>query len=67
MAACLIMIGSILLQQGKSAGMSGSIGGGAETLLGKSKAREMDKTFDRVSKMGAFGFIILALALLYLQ
>lgn len=67
MIACVVMIGSILLQSGKSAGMSGSIGGGAETLMGKTKARAMDKTFDKVSKAGAFGFIILSLVLLYLQ
>ena len=31
-----IIIGSILMQSGKSAGLSGSIAGGAESLLGKS-------------------------------
>lgn len=30
--ACLVLIGSILLQSGKSAGLSGSIGGGAEQI-----------------------------------
>lgn len=65
--ACLVMIGSILLQQGKSAGMSGSIGGGAEQIFGKSQARKMDSTFDKVSKIAATSFILLALLLVIIQ
>ena len=33
--ACLGLIATVLLQSGKSAGLSGSISGGAETFLGK--------------------------------
>ena len=32
----------VLLQKGKSAGLSGAISGGAEHLFGKTKARGMD-------------------------
>ena len=35
--ASLILIASILLQSGKSAGMSGEISGGAESIWGKNK------------------------------
>ena len=34
---CLSLIATVLLQSGKSAGLSGSIAGGAQTLFGKSK------------------------------
>ena len=37
--ASLILIASILLQSGKSAGLSGAISGGAEQLWGKQKER----------------------------
>lgn len=65
--ASLILIGSILLQSGKSAGLSGSIGGGAEQLFGKNKARGYDELLSRVTKIGAGAFIICSLILVYLQ
>jgi len=42
----LVLIFSILMQSGKSAGLSGSIGGGAEQIFGKNEARGMEKLFD---------------------
>jgi len=65
--SALVLIGSILLQSGKSAGLSGSIGGGAEQLMGKNKARGYDKVFDRITKVAAVTFILSALALVVLQ
>jgi preprotein translocase subunit SecG len=65
--SALVLIGSILLQSGKSAGLSGSIGGGAEQLMGKNKARGYDKLFDRITKVAAVTFIISALALVVIQ
>ncbi|HIE12515.1 MAG TPA: preprotein translocase subunit SecG [Desulfotomaculum sp.] len=34
---CLLLIAVVILQSGRSAGLSGAIGGGAESLLGKKK------------------------------
>lgn len=65
--ASLILIISILLQSGKTAGLSGSIAGGAEQLLGKSKGRGYDAMLARVTKIGAGAFIICSLVLVYLQ
>ncbi len=65
--ASLILIISILLQSGKSAGLSGSIAGGAEQLLGKQKGRGYDETLSKVTKIGATAFIVCSLALVYLQ
>lgn len=53
----LILIASILLQSGKSAGLSGSIGGGAEQIWGKNKARDYDAKFDKITKIAAVVFI----------
>lgn len=65
--AALVLIASILLQSGKSAGLSGSIGGGAEQLMGKNKARAYDKVFDKITKVAAVLFILCALGLVIVQ
>lgn len=63
----LILIASILLQSGKSAGLSGAIGGGAEQLWGKNKARDYDAKFDKITKISAVVFIVSALLMAYIQ
>ncbi|ANF95214.1 preprotein translocase subunit SecG [Paenibacillus bovis] len=51
----------VLLQKGKSAGLSGAISGGAEQLFGKTKARGMELVLQRVTIGLAAGFFILAI------
>lgn len=63
----LVLIASILMQSGKSAGLSGSIGGGAEQLWGKNKARDYDEKFDKITKISAVVFMLSALLLAYMQ
>ena len=63
----LILIGSILMQSGKSAGLSGSIAGGAESLLGKSKGRGYEALLAKVTTIGAITFVITSVALVLLQ
>ncbi len=65
--ASLVLIVSVLMQSGKSAGLSGSIGGGAEQLFGKQKAQGYDKLFDRITKVAAVLFIVASLALAITQ
>lgn len=55
------LIGVVLLQRGKSAGLSGAISGGAEHLFGKQKARGMDLFLQRMTIALAVGFFVLAL------
>lgn len=55
------LIGVVLLQRGKSAGLSGAISGGAEHLFGKQKARGMDLFLQRMTIGLAIGFFVLAL------
>lgn len=45
----IAVIAVVLLQKGKSAGLSGAISGGAEHLFGKTKARGMDLILQRVT------------------
>jgi len=61
--ASLVLIASILLQSGNSAGLSGSIGGGAEQLFGKKKSRGYEAILSKVSIVGAVLFIACSLAL----
>lgn len=55
----LLLIISVLLQSGKSAGVSGSIAGGAETLFGKKKG--LDERLARVTTVLAVVFGVLCL------
>ncbi len=58
-----ILIGSILLQSGKSAGLSGSIAGGAESIWGKNKGRSYENILSKVTTISAIVFLISALVL----
>lgn len=53
------LIASVLLQSGKSAGISGAIAGGAETLFGRKKG--LDQLLGKVSTVLAMGFLLLTL------
>jgi preprotein translocase subunit SecG len=59
------LIAVVLLQHGKSAGLSGAISGGAEHLFGKQKARGLDLFLQRVTVGLAIGFFILSLVVAY--
>jgi preprotein translocase subunit SecG len=65
--ASLILIGSILLQSSNSAGLSGAIGGGAEQLFGKKRARGYDALLSKISTVGAVLFILLSLVIVTLE
>ena len=54
----LALIVVVLLQSGKSAGLSGAISGGAEQLFGKQKARGIDLVLHRVTIVLAVLFFI---------
>ncbi len=65
--ASIILIVSILLQSGKSAGLSGSIGGGAEQLFGKKKSKGYEAMLTKVTAVGAVFFIVCSLILVWLE
>ncbi|MFS0674258.1 preprotein translocase subunit SecG [Ornithinibacillus sp. 179-J 7C1 HS] len=56
----IIMIILVLLQSGKSAGLSGAISGGAEQLFGKQKARGIDLVLHRATIVTGVLFFVLA-------
>ena len=59
----IVLIISILLQESKSDGLSGSIAGGAEQLFGKRKSRGYDALLSRITTVCAVIYIIVALAI----
>jgi preprotein translocase subunit SecG len=65
--ASLVLIASILLQSGSSAGLSGSIGGGAEQLFGKKKSRGYEAILSKIAAVSAILFIVLSLAIVTLE
>lgn len=63
---CLAIIAIVLLQSGRSAGLSGSIAGGAETFFGKNKARTYEALFGKLTGWLAIAFIIVTVILVFL-
>jgi len=59
----LFLIAVVLLQSGKSAGLSGAIGGVADSFMSKNKAKSVDAKLARATKWVGAVFIVLTLAL----
>lgn len=59
----LFVIAVVLIQSGKSAGLSGAIGGMADSFLSKNKAKSIDARLARATKWVGAVFIVLTLVL----
>ena len=64
--ASIVLIASVLLQSGNSAGLSGSIAGGAEQLFGKKKSKGYESILEKVTTVGAVLFVVLSLVIVTL-
>ena len=62
---CVALIASVVMQSGKSAGLSGSIGGGAESFFG-GRARGLDQFLARATMILGilFGLVTMALSVI---
>lgn len=56
----IVLIAAVLLQQGNSAGL-GAISGGAETFLGKNKAKSYEGKLALITKASAAAFVVLSI------
>ncbi|HHY65396.1 MAG TPA: preprotein translocase subunit SecG [Clostridiaceae bacterium] len=63
---CVVIIAVVLLQAGRSAGISGSIAGGAETFFGKHKGRDLDAKLSKYTGWIAVLFVIVSVVLVFL-
>ena len=59
LAIFLIIV--VLLQESRSAGLSGAISGGADTFFGKSKGKTIEQKLAKITKFIAVAFFVLAL------
>ena len=60
---CIALIVVVLMQEGKSAGLSGAINGVADTYCGKNKGRSIEGTLEKITKILAALFIIISVVL----
>ena len=60
LAIFLIIV--VLLQESRSAGLSGAISGGADTFFGKNKGRTMEAKLAKYTKIIATVFMVVSLA-----
>lgn len=65
--ASLILIASILLQSGKTAGLSGEIAGGAESIWGKNKGRSYEGMLEKATTISAIVFVVASLLIAAIQ
>ena len=61
--SALILIAVVLVQSGKSQGLSGAIGGIADSYLSKSKAKSVDAKLAKATKWVGAVFVVLTLVL----
>ena len=61
--SALVMIVTVLLQQGQTQGL-GAIAGGAETFFGKNKARSVEGKLALITKISAGAFVVMALIIM---
>ena len=63
---CIALVTVVLLQEGKSNGLSGAISGGAEQLFGKQKQRGVDLFLHRLTIILAILVLVLMFCISYL-
>ena len=57
----IALVTIVLLQEGRSAGLSGAIAGGAEAFLGKTKGKTIEHKLVKITKILAIIFFVLSL------
>lgn len=60
---CIALTIIVLMQEGKSAGLTGAISGVADTYWGKNKGRSMEGAMEKTTRILAILFILLSIVL----
>ena len=60
---CIAIIAVVMLQSGKSAGLSGAISGGAETFMTSGQAKSLDSKLSKATPWLSLVFVVLTLVL----
>ena len=67
LAMAVFLVVAVIMQNGKSHNLSGTIAGGAETFFGKSKGKAIDRLLARWTTIIAIIFVLLVLVLFIVQ
>lgn len=62
----IALVALIVMQSGKSEGLTGAISGGAEQLFGKKKARGLDAVLQKATIVASVVFFVATFALAYI-
>lgn len=60
---CIAIVAVVMLQSGKSAGLSGAISGGAETFMSSGQAKDIDTKLSKATPWLGLVFVVLTLVL----
>ena len=63
LVACVSLIAIVVLQSGKSSGLSGALSGSSDTYLSKNKSKSRDARLTLATKWVAGVFVILTIVL----
>lgn len=63
LVTAVFLIVAVLMQNGKSHGLSGAIAGGAETFFGKQKGSTIEKRLSKLTTIVSIVFVIIVLAI----
>ena len=65
--AAVVIVGLVLMQSGKSHGLSGTIAGGAETFFGKENGKKADVILNKVTTVIVICFCVVLIVLYLVQ
>lgn len=57
----LALVAIVLLQEGRQAGLSGAIAGGAESFLGKNKSKTIEQKLVKITRVLAVLFFVISI------
>ena len=60
---CVAIMAIVMLQSGKSSGLSGALSGSSDTFLSKNKSKTLDARLARATKWFAGVFVVLTVVL----
>ncbi len=63
LVVCIIIIAIVLIQSGKTAGLSSALGGGNDTYLARNKSKSLDARLAKATKWFGLVFWLLTLVL----
>jgi preprotein translocase subunit SecG len=60
---CVVLMTIIVIQSGKTSGLSGALAGGSDTFLSKNKGKTLDARLSRATKWVAGVFVVFTIVL----